>query len=72
MHTRVKDSTKHVNWDARGGYYVARFSAVPTWQAEGTTPAEAINNLDRTYAALRESYQEETLVDVPPISRLAR
>lgn len=58
MRTRILDSTRHVYWNNTTGCYIALLSSIPTCTAEGATPAEALNNLSRTYAIMKGSYSE--------------
>lgn len=44
------DTTKHLYWNARDKCYVALMSEVPMCRAEGATPAEALENVERAYA----------------------
>ncbi len=44
------DTTKHLYWNSRDKCYVALMSEVPTCRAEGATPAEALENVERAYA----------------------
>ena len=50
MLNSIKDTTKHVYWNSREHSYVAVMSEVPTCRAEGSTPAEALQNVERAYA----------------------
>lgn len=50
MLNSIKDTTKHVYWDSRERVYVALMSEVPMCRAEGSTPGEAIANVERAYA----------------------
>ena len=54
MLNTIKDTTKHVYWNSHEQCYVALMSEVPTCRAEGATPAEALQNVERAYA--RDSF----------------
>lgn len=69
MLNAVKDTTKHVYWNSREHCYVALMSAVPTCRAEGATPAEAIENVERAYA--QDSYPYLPVKHTPTASRSA-
>ncbi len=50
MLNSIKDTTKHVYWNSREHCYVAVMSEHPMCRAEGSTPAEALQNVDRAFA----------------------
>lgn len=50
MLNSIKDTTKHVYWNGRENCYVAVMSESPMCRAEGSSPAEALENVDRAYA----------------------
>lgn len=50
MLNSIKDTTKHVYWNPRQRCYVALMSDQPMCRAEGSTPAEAIENVERAFA----------------------
>jgi len=50
MLNSIKDTTKHVYWNGRENCYVALMAESPMCRAEGATPAEALQNVDRAYA----------------------
>lgn len=50
MLNAIKDTTKHVYWDSRERVYIALMAETPTCRAEGATPAEALQNVERAYA----------------------
>lgn len=67
MHT-IKDYAVQVYWDDRAGYFVAEISEIPTCAADGATQAEALSNLEETFAVLKEAYVEEGVVIPTPTS----
>lgn len=56
MLNTIKDTTKHVYWNSRERCFVALMSETPTCRAEGTTPGEALANVERAYARYEEPY----------------
>lgn len=50
MLNTIRDTTKHVYWNAHEKCYVAVMSESPMCRAEGASPAEALENVDRAYA----------------------
>lgn len=69
--TTIKDYDVLVYWDARAEYFVAEISEIPTCAADGTTLAEAIANLEETFAILKETYAEEGLTLPKPHPELS-
>lgn len=66
----IKDYAVQVYWDERAGYFVAEIPEIPTCAADGATQAEAMANLEETFAVLKEAYVEEGLtVPAPHPSR---
>src|SRR5665213_3597801 len=59
--TTIKDYDVHVYWDDRAEYFVAEVPEIPTCAGDGTTQAEAMANLEETFAVLKEAYAEEGL-----------
>jgi predicted RNase H-like HicB family nuclease len=59
--TNIKDYDIHVYWDSRAEYFVAEVQDIYTCAADGATQAEAIANLEETFAVLKEAYAEEKL-----------
>ena len=65
----IKDYAIQVTWDDRAGYFVAEIPEIPTCAADGKTQAEALANLEETFAVLKEAYLEEGLaVPTPSLS----
>ena len=50
MLNTIKDTAKHVFWNSREHCYVALMSETPSCRAEGATPAEAVENVEKAYA----------------------
>jgi predicted RNase H-like HicB family nuclease len=59
--TTIKDYDIHVYWDSRAEYFVAEIQDIYTCAADGATQAEALANLEETFAVLKEAYAEEKL-----------
>lgn len=45
-----KDLTKHIYWNGLKRCYSALMAEMPTCRAEGSTPGEALANVERAYA----------------------
>jgi predicted RNase H-like HicB family nuclease len=67
MHT-INDYVIQVYWDNRAEYFVAEIPSIPTCAADGSTQAEALANLEETFAVLKEAYCEEGVVIPTPTS----
>lgn len=57
----IKDYDIHVYWDSRAEYFVAEIQEIYACAADGATQAEALSNLEETFAVLKEAYSEEKL-----------
>ena len=62
----IKDYAVQIYWDGRGNYFVAEIPEIPTCAADGTTQAEAIANLEKTFAVMKEAYEESDLTMPAP------
>ena len=60
VNSTIKDYGIHIYWDDRAGYFVAEIPEIPTCAADGATQAEALANLEETFAVLKEAYAEES------------
>ena len=73
--TAIKNFGIHIYWDRRSKYFVAEIPEIHSCAADGATQAQAIANLEETFAVLKEAYVEGRL-DFPkpnsgmPISAL--
>jgi predicted RNase H-like HicB family nuclease len=56
-----KDYDVRLYWDDRASYFVAEVAEIPTCAADGTTPSEALANLEGTFAILKRAYAEQKL-----------
>jgi predicted RNase H-like HicB family nuclease len=54
----IKDYRIHLYWDDRAKYFVAEVPDLPTCAADGATREEALSNLAKTFAVLKEAYSE--------------
>ena len=59
--TTIKDYAVQVYWDTGADYFVAEVPEIPTCAADGASQAEAMANLEETFAVLKEAYAEEGL-----------
>ena len=59
--TTIKDYDIHVYWDNRAEYFVAEIPEIVSCAADGATQAEAVSNLEETFAVLKEAYAEDGL-----------
>lgn len=66
MSPTIKAYTPQLSWDDRAGYWVAEVREIPTCSADGSTPAEAVSNLEAAFAVLKEAYAEENTPLPPP------
>jgi predicted RNase H-like HicB family nuclease len=66
----IKDYDIHVYWDNRAEYFVAEIPEIYTCAADGATQAEAVSNLEETFAVLKEAYTEEKLAFPKPLPDL--
>jgi predicted RNase H-like HicB family nuclease len=57
----IRDYDIHVYWDSRAEYFVAEIQEIYTCAADGATQAEAMANLEETFAVLKEAYAEESM-----------
>jgi predicted RNase H-like HicB family nuclease len=62
----IKDYVVQVYRDERAGYFVAEIPEIRTCAADGATQAEALANLEETFAVLKEAYTEQGLAMAPP------
>jgi predicted RNase H-like HicB family nuclease len=62
----IKDYAVQIYWDDRGNYFVAEIPEIPTCAADGTTQAQAIANLEKTFAVMKEAYEESDLAMPAP------
>ena len=67
MHT-IKDYVVQVYLDNHAEYFVAEIHSIRTCAADGATQAEALANLEETFAVLKEAYCEEGVVIPTPTS----
>jgi predicted RNase H-like HicB family nuclease len=66
----IKDYDIHVFWDNRAEYFVAEIPEIYTCAADGATQADAVSNLQETFAVLKEAYAEEKIAFPKPMPEL--